>query len=144
MLHGDMLKQFAGCVAANMADRHDNISVQMDIWGSLNGRFHQRLVDPNVDLLHAPWSPWSPVPWLLPLIRHLDWWRPVMVDAKRNTDDNLLFFADFPGTYIGPEIWSLFFVFMFFKLLSIKITDHKKKESSILNNYNKNTKLFYY
>ncbi|XP_027845741.2 vitamin K-dependent gamma-carboxylase [Aphis gossypii] len=104
MLHGDMLKQFAGCVAANMADRHDNISVLMDIWGSLNGRFHQRLVDPNVDLLHAPWSPWSPVPWLLPLIRHLDWWRPVMVDAKRNTDDDLLFFADFPGMTVTNDV----------------------------------------
>ncbi|KAL4122224.1 hypothetical protein QTP88_014594 [Uroleucon formosanum] len=101
MLHGDMLKQFAGCVAANMPDRHDNISVKMDIWGSLNGRFHQRLVDPNVDLLHAPWSPWSSVPWLLPLIRHLDWWRPWIVDAKRSTDNDLLFFADFPGMTVS-------------------------------------------
>uniref|UniRef100_A0A2H8TR69 Vitamin K-dependent gamma-carboxylase n=2 Tax=Melanaphis sacchari TaxID=742174 RepID=A0A2H8TR69_9HEMI len=102
MLHGDMLKQFAKCVAANMPDRH-NISVQMDIWGSLNGRFHQRLVDPNVDLLHAPWSPWLPVPWLFPLIRHLDWWRPLIVDAKRNTDDDLLFFADFPGMTVTND-----------------------------------------
>ncbi|XP_015370925.1 PREDICTED: vitamin K-dependent gamma-carboxylase isoform X2 [Diuraphis noxia] len=97
MLHGDMLKQFARCVAANMPERHDNMSVKMDIWGSLNGRFHQRLVDPNVDILHAPWSPWSSVPWLMPLIRHLDRWRPWIVNAKRSTDDDLLFFADFPG-----------------------------------------------
>ncbi|VVC29077.1 HTTM,Vitamin K-dependent gamma-carboxylase [Cinara cedri] len=98
VLHGDMMRQFARCVAANMPDRRDNMSVLMDVWGSLNGRFHQRLVDPNVDLLHAPWSPWSPVPWLMPAIRHLDRWRPWIVDAKNRTDDHrLLFFADFQG-----------------------------------------------
>lgn len=98
-----MMRQFAECVAANMPDRRDNMSVRMDIWGSLNGRFHQRLVDPDADLLHDPWSPWSPVPWLLPLLRHLDRWRPWIVTAKNRTDDDdddndLLFFADFPGT----------------------------------------------
>lgn len=97
-LHGDMMLQFAGCVAANMPSRRDNnMSVRMDVWGSLNGRFHQRLVDPNVDLLHAPWSPWSPVPWLFPLLRHLDRWRPWILDAKNRTEDDLLFLADFPG-----------------------------------------------
>uniref|UniRef100_A0A2S2NHF9 Vitamin K-dependent gamma-carboxylase n=1 Tax=Schizaphis graminum TaxID=13262 RepID=A0A2S2NHF9_SCHGA len=103
MLHGDMLKQFAECVAANMPDRRDNMSIQMDIWGSLNGRFHQRLVNPKVDLLNVSWSPWSPVPWLMPLIRHLDRWRPLMMDAKRNTDDDLLFFADFPGMTVTND-----------------------------------------
>lgn len=97
-LHGDMLRQYAGCVADNMPGRRNNMSVRMDVWGSLNGRFHQRLVDPDEDLLHATWSPWSPAPWLLPLLRHLDAWRPWIEDAKdRAADDRLLFFADFPG-----------------------------------------------
>lgn len=93
-----MLFQFADCVAANLPNRRDNMSVRMDIWGSLNGRFHQRLVDPNEDLLHTTWSPWSPVPWLMPLLRHLDLWRPWIEDAKNRTlNDDVLFFADFPG-----------------------------------------------
>lgn len=97
-LHGDMLRQYAGCVADNMPGRRNNMSVRMDVWGSLNGRFHQRLVDPDEDLLHAMWSPWSPAPWLMPLLRHLDAWRPWIEDAKdRAADDRLFFFADFPG-----------------------------------------------
>lgn len=99
-LHGDMIQQFAKCVAAKMPDRSNNMSVRMDIWGSLNGRFHQRLVDPYVDVLHAPWSPWSEVNWLMPLIRHFDGWRPWIVNTKIRTDVDMLFFADFPGVCI--------------------------------------------
>ncbi|XP_025408245.1 vitamin K-dependent gamma-carboxylase isoform X2 [Sipha flava] len=102
-LHGDMLPQFAECVATNMPDRSANMSVRMDVWGSLNGRFHQRLVDPKADLLHAHWSPWSPAPWLMPLMQHLDRWRPWIVDTKRKTNENLLFFADFPGMTVTND-----------------------------------------
>lgn len=110
-LHGDMIRQFAGCVAAaNVArgGRTDveatNVSVYMDVWASLNGRFHQRMIDPSADILHDPWTPWTPVPWLLPLLHHFDRWRPTIADSKNemdHRDGQLLFFADFPGLLLG-------------------------------------------
>ncbi|XP_050538854.1 vitamin K-dependent gamma-carboxylase [Daktulosphaira vitifoliae] len=96
ILHGDMIRQFAQCAAANMPDR-TNITIHMDIWASLNGRFHQRLIDPQIDILKAPWSPWSKVVWLMPIMRHLDKWRPLIVDAKNQAQLDLMFLADFPG-----------------------------------------------
>lgn len=109
VLHGDMIRQFAECVAtANVArdGRADvdatNVSVYMDVWASLNGRFHQRMVDPAADILHDPWTPWTPVPWLLPLLSNFDRWRPMIADFKNEMDQKdgqLLFFADFPGQH---------------------------------------------
>ncbi|XP_050432253.1 vitamin K-dependent gamma-carboxylase [Adelges cooleyi] len=96
ILHGDMIKQFAGCATSNMPDR-TNVTIYMDIWASLNGRFYQRLVDPQVDLISAPWSVWSQVDWLMPVVRHLDRWRPWIVFAQDQAEYDLMFFADFPG-----------------------------------------------
>lgn len=81
--HADMAKQYAHCVERNLlaerggpgavgaALRSDRLAVHVDAWCSLNGRFQQRIFDPRVDLLSAPWSPFEPVPWVMPLLSEL-------------------------------------------------------------------------
>lgn len=45
-----------------------NISIYVDVWCSLNGRFQQRMFKPNVDILTAEWHPFKPVSFLVPLL----------------------------------------------------------------------------
>lgn len=45
-----------------------NISIYVDVWCSLNGRFQQRMFKPNVDILTAEWHPLKPVSFLVPLL----------------------------------------------------------------------------
>ncbi|NXO21581.1 VKGC carboxylase, partial [Cisticola juncidis] len=74
--HADMLKQYSACLS-QLLPRYNVTQPQIyfDIWVSINERFQQRLVDPRVDLVRAPWSPWTPTPWLLPLLVDLSPWR---------------------------------------------------------------------
>lgn len=99
--HADMAKQYATCVERNLQTelrrhaghgtvvgagpgarltpdgagpsslRSDKLAVHVDVWCSLNGRFQQRIFDPRVDLLTAPWSPFQRVPWVMPLLTEL-------------------------------------------------------------------------
>lgn len=119
--HADMAHQFARCIDRNMrqeyaaADRKKmtNFSVHFDIWCSLNGRFLQRIFNPQVDILTAEWSPFKPVDWLLPLLHEFTEMRTKIelmtrdVHTWSNTSD-VLFVADFPGltldNYIVPEM----------------------------------------
>lgn len=52
-----------------------NLSIYVDIWCSLNGRFHQRLFDSGVDILKANWHPLKTVTYLMPLLRNFDCYR---------------------------------------------------------------------
>ncbi|XP_063218903.1 vitamin K-dependent gamma-carboxylase isoform X2 [Bacillus rossius redtenbacheri] len=128
--HADMVKQYAKCVKNNIIQDKEienynngfikngvlmsiNISVYIDVWSSLNGRIHQRMFDPRVDLLKAEWSLFNSVSWLMPLLTEFDSWRVKMkaieeeVYSWSNYTD-VFFVADFPGftleNYISPDL----------------------------------------
>lgn len=119
--HGDMVHQYAKCVKRNLMDEHENanvhkkwnkaksinkfkdISIYIDVWCSMNGRFQQRMFNPKVDLLEAKWSPFQDVNWLMPLLVDAEKWRDVLDKIKEevrswNNYSDVLFVADFPGT----------------------------------------------
>ncbi|XP_032511604.2 vitamin K-dependent gamma-carboxylase [Danaus plexippus] len=108
--HGDMVHQYARCLNEKLSARsrqgggHSelNISIFMDIWCSLNGRFTQRMFDPKVDLLKVSWSPFKPVSFLMPLLDEALDWRGTLQDIKTdvhswNNYSDVIFSADFPG-----------------------------------------------
>lgn len=103
--HGDMVWQFARCLKQNLDgdfDKPRNISIHVDVWCSMNGRFQQRMFDPKVDLLKAPWSPFEDVQWLMPLLSEAETWRSNLDDLRAkvhswNNYSDVVFFADFPG-----------------------------------------------
>lgn len=90
-----------------------DVSIHVDIWCSLNGRFYQRMFDPRIDLLTASWSPFEKVTWVLPLLTELSGWRKKMkqiqeeVYSASNFSD-VLFVADFPGKLISNNISRIF------------------------------------
>ncbi|KAM6369612.1 LOW QUALITY PROTEIN: vitamin K-dependent gamma-carboxylase [Pluvialis apricaria] len=101
--HADMLKQYSTCLS-RLLPRY-NVSqpqIYFDIWVSINDRFQQRLVDPRVDLVRAPWSPWSPTPWVLPLLLELSPWRERLQELENQLDGHTdaVFIADFPGLHL--------------------------------------------
>ncbi|RZF35606.1 hypothetical protein LSTR_LSTR005134 [Laodelphax striatellus] len=114
--HADMLLQYAHCIERNIVDEHPNmknISVHVDVWYSLNGRFQQRMFDPRVDLLRADWSPFEKVEFLLPLLSDLTHWRRKIMDIREeiwkwSNRSDALFVADFPGmsmeSYMNGEL----------------------------------------
>lgn len=80
----------------------ENISIYIDVWCSMNGRFQQRMYDPNYDLLKANWSPFKPVEWLLPVLSELNDFRELIKDITQevyswSNQSEVLFIADFPG-----------------------------------------------
>ncbi|XP_071585068.1 LOW QUALITY PROTEIN: vitamin K-dependent gamma-carboxylase [Heliangelus exortis] len=101
--HADMLKQYSLCLSHLLPQY--NISqpqIYFDIWVSINERFQQRLVDPRVDLVRAPWSPWHPTPWVLPLLLELSPWRERLQELEQSLDRDreVVFIADFPGLHL--------------------------------------------
>ncbi|XP_053944749.1 vitamin K-dependent gamma-carboxylase, partial [Cuculus canorus] len=101
--HADMLKQYSTCLS-ELLPRY-NVSqpqIYFDIWVSINDRFQQRLVDPRVDLVRAPWSPWTPTPWVLPLLLELSPWRQRLQELESRLDGHtdIVFIADFPGLHL--------------------------------------------
>ncbi|XP_074708126.1 vitamin K-dependent gamma-carboxylase isoform X2 [Strix uralensis] len=101
--HADMLKQYSTCLS-RLLPRY-NVSepqIYFDVWVSINDRFQQRLVDPRVDLVRAPWSPWSPTPWVLPLLLELSPWRQRLQELESQLDGHTdaVFIADFPGLHL--------------------------------------------
>lgn len=105
MKHPDMVIQFARCARRNLQRKIKNltdVSIMVDLWFSLNGRFHQRMFDPRVDLLTAKWSPFERVPWLMPLLTQLSNWRSKLQRIRdemhvRANNSEVIFIADFPG-----------------------------------------------
>uniref|UniRef100_A0A2C9JGW2 Vitamin K-dependent gamma-carboxylase n=2 Tax=Biomphalaria glabrata TaxID=6526 RepID=A0A2C9JGW2_BIOGL len=112
--HGDMIKQYAVCIARNLQKFNvSNVELYFDIWQSLNGRFQQRMVNPNVDILTAEWSPFETPSYIMPLIVDLSNWREKLDQMEaalindNNKNTNVIFMADFPGlmleNYVQPD-----------------------------------------
>lgn len=130
--HGDMVYQYAQCIKDNFINQLDlnnirvsnknevadqdnfdkekkanfvsNVSLYVDIWCSLNGRFTQRMFDPKVDLLNADWSPYRTVSFLMPLMDEKLHWREDLDRMRKevhswNNNSDVIFLADFSGLY---------------------------------------------
>lgn len=112
--HGDMVHQYARCLRENLMDDaerfrvgnerviSENISIYVDVWCSMNGRFTQRIFDPKVDILKAEWGPFRKVPYLMPLLDEALDWRADLEKMKKevhswNNYSDVIFLADFPG-----------------------------------------------
>lgn len=102
--HADMAKQFANCIAERLRHQYNlsDISIHMDVWISLNGRFVQRVFDPRVDLLTVDWSPFRKPSFVMPLIDEFTNWRTKLRQIedemmKREDNSSVVFMADFPG-----------------------------------------------
>ncbi|CAD1479526.1 unnamed protein product, partial [Heterotrigona itama] len=68
-----------------------NLSIYIDVWCSLNGRFQQRMFNPNVDLLTVDWHPYK----LEEIQQHVYTW---------SNDTDVLFVADFPRMHLDNYI----------------------------------------
>ncbi|XP_014477597.1 PREDICTED: vitamin K-dependent gamma-carboxylase [Dinoponera quadriceps] len=127
--HADMAMQYAQCMKDNLMRRKEealsdsrhteekqmwmklstNLSIYIDVWCSLNGRFQQRVFDPYVDMLTVDWHPFKPVSYLMPLLRQYSSYRYEMekilqhVYTWSNYTD-VLFVADFPGMHLENYI----------------------------------------
>ncbi|XP_059218437.1 vitamin K-dependent gamma-carboxylase [Stomoxys calcitrans] len=125
--HADMAQQYAHCIKRNIEYEHQrnprqsplsstNISIYIDVWCSMNGRFQQRVFDPRVDILTAEWSPFRKTSWSLPLLTELNDMRPKLrsiaddVLAWNNYSD-VMFVADFPGLtldhLVSPDLTNI-------------------------------------
>nr|AAK97782.1 vitamin K-dependent gamma-glutamyl carboxylase [Conus textile] len=101
-----MMKQYARCIARRLKKHEiDNVEIYFDVWISLNHRFQQRIVNPNVDILTAEWSVFKSTPWMMPLLVDLSNWRSKLKEIEDdifNSTDlyEIVFLADFPGLYL--------------------------------------------
>ncbi|XP_011696419.1 PREDICTED: vitamin K-dependent gamma-carboxylase [Wasmannia auropunctata] len=127
--HGDMAMQYSQCLKDNLMRRkmealwtdHNsevkekwmklstNLSIYMDVWCSLNGRFQQRIFDPNVDMLTVDWHPFKPISFLMPLLTQYSSYRHKMDEIQQHVYTwsnytDVLFVADFPGMYLENYI----------------------------------------
>ncbi|XP_076642244.1 gamma-glutamyl carboxylase [Halictus rubicundus] len=127
--HGDMARQYAFCIRDNLieqerrvgqSDHHykmpakwsrlsSNLSIYIDVWCSLNGRFQQRMFDPNVDFLTVDWHPFKPISYLMPLLSQYNSYRYKLEEIQQHVytwsnDTDVLFVADFPGMYLDNYI----------------------------------------
>ncbi|CAG5134217.1 unnamed protein product [Candidula unifasciata] len=103
--HGDMVKQYAQCIADNLHKYNiSNVALYFDVWRSLNSRFQQRMIDPRVDMVTAGWNPLLQPSWLMPLMVDLSDWRTKLEEIKKSLDADtpvdVVFVADFPGMYL--------------------------------------------
>uniref|UniRef100_A0A0A9YUT8 Vitamin K-dependent gamma-carboxylase n=1 Tax=Lygus hesperus TaxID=30085 RepID=A0A0A9YUT8_LYGHE len=110
--HADMAYQYAHCLKRHIDATEaemKNYSLHFDIWMSLNGRFQQRMYDPTVDILEAPWSPFRQTPWVMPLLSDLSDRRQKMGEIENevltwSNRSAVLFIADFPGLVLENYI----------------------------------------
>ncbi|KAM0731318.1 Vitamin K-dependent gamma-carboxylase [Formica fusca] len=127
--HGDMAIQYSQCLKDNLMRRREetlgtryrfedkekwmrlstNLSIYMDVWCSLNGRFQQRIFDPNVDMLTVDWHPFKPVSFLMPLLTRYNSYRYKLEEIQQHVYTwsnytDVLFVADFPGMYLENYI----------------------------------------
>ncbi|XP_018368720.1 PREDICTED: vitamin K-dependent gamma-carboxylase [Trachymyrmex cornetzi] len=128
MKHGDMAIQYSQCLKNNLMRRKEelrtkhysediekwmklstNLSVYIDVWCSLNGRFQQRIFNPNIDMLTVDWHPFKPVSFLMPLLTQYSSYRHKMDEIQQHVYTwsnftDVLFVADFPGMYLENYI----------------------------------------
>ena len=107
--HPDMIKQYVACIAEKLKTFDElNITepaIYLDVWRSMNRRFQQRMVDPNVDIIKAPWSPWEQTVWIQPLLTELSPWREKLIQIRnelreKSNFSEITFVADFPGLFL--------------------------------------------
>nr|XP_022908134.1 vitamin K-dependent gamma-carboxylase isoform X1 [Onthophagus taurus]XP_022908135.1 vitamin K-dependent gamma-carboxylase isoform X1 [Onthophagus taurus]XP_022908136.1 vitamin K-dependent gamma-carboxylase isoform X1 [Onthophagus taurus] len=126
--HADMVVQYAECLQKNLlTELHEqslkpkssslitkyltsnDISIYLDVWCSMNGRFQQRMYDPNYDLLKANWSIFETPEFLMPLLNEYNDYRKMMTEIQNHVYSwsnysDVLFIADFPGLYLDNYI----------------------------------------
>lgn len=56
-----------------------NLSIYIDVWCSLNGRFQQRMFNSSIDMLTVDWHPFKPVSFLMPLLTEYNSYRYVSI-----------------------------------------------------------------
>ena len=104
-----MIKQYVTCIAEKLIALDElNITepaIYVDVWRSMNKRFQQRMIDPNVDLVQAPWSPWQKAEWIKPLLTELSPWRQKLNHIRKELREKsnfseITFVADFPGLFL--------------------------------------------
>jgi hypothetical protein len=103
--HPDMLKQYAKCVSnrLNRMGIDGEIELYVDVWRSLNKRYQQRFINPNINLnndIDAPWSPYQKTPWILPCLFDYDDQRQELDEiAEKYAKEGIevVFVADFPN-----------------------------------------------
>lgn len=104
-----MIKQYVTCIAEKLKALDElNITepaIYVDVWRSMNRRFQQRMIDPNVDLVKAPWSPWQKAEWIKPLLTELSPWRQKLIHItkklrEKSNFSEITFVADFPGLFL--------------------------------------------
>ena len=68
LTHPDMIFQFAHYLEKKLKEEkgYEDVEVYADIRVSLNGRKHQRYIDPGIDLTALEWSWWKHSEWILP------------------------------------------------------------------------------
>ncbi|XP_053673095.1 vitamin K-dependent gamma-carboxylase [Anopheles nili] len=131
--HADMAVQFARCVERNVRQEATgqwasigpstippasrNVSIFFDIWCSMNGRFQQRVFNPNVDILRATWSPFESVDWVLPVLHQFNGLRDTLMRHRTeevlswSNHSDVLFIADFPGltlrNFVSDDLYNV-------------------------------------
>ncbi|KAK0075118.1 hypothetical protein PV325_007335 [Microctonus aethiopoides] len=120
--HGDMIIQRAQCLKDNLLRRKEqvlmsskncneieqwsklssNLSIYIDVRSSLNGRFQQRVFNPNIDMLTVEWHPFKPVSFLIPLLTQFNSYRDEMNEITKHVYTwsnytDVFFVADYPG-----------------------------------------------
>ncbi|XP_071828913.1 vitamin K-dependent gamma-carboxylase-like isoform X1 [Apostichopus japonicus] len=101
--HADMVKQYTTCVANKLHQLGvEEPTLYLDIWLSMNGRFQQRIWNPDTEMITAEWSPFKPTPWLMPLLTDLSDWRTKLAEIEEQLDSHIdvTFVADFPGLFL--------------------------------------------
>ncbi|XP_024877987.1 vitamin K-dependent gamma-carboxylase [Temnothorax curvispinosus] len=154
--HGDMAIQYSQCLKDNLMHRKEkglrinhqsedkekwtklstNLSIYMDVWCSLNGRFQQRIFDPNVDMLTVDWHPFKPVSFLMPLLTQYNSYRHKMDEIEQHVFTwsnytDVLFVADFPGMYLENYI-STDFANVSLTVLEGEVTFSEEKSMDVI------------
>ncbi|KAH7639750.1 vitamin k-dependent gamma-carboxylase-like isoform x1 [Dermatophagoides farinae] len=138
--HADMAKQFARCVEQKLRmnnDYYEHIELYLDVWTSLNGRFAQRIFDPNVDLIRAQWSPFEMADWIIPIYPQSNYWRQRLLNHFESFDSIIrqneqngsltLFLADRPyesfRSYIDDNFIEPIRLIIFDRTLMIRMSN---------------------
>ncbi|XP_039307001.1 vitamin K-dependent gamma-carboxylase isoform X2 [Solenopsis invicta] len=156
--HGDMAIQYSQCLKNNLMRRKEealridyesedkekwmklstNLSIYIDVWCSLNGRFQQRIFDPNVDMLTVDWHPFKPISFLMPLLTQYSSYRcrdkmdkiQQHVFTWSNYTD-VLFVTDFPEMYLENYI-STDFVNVSLTVLEGEVTYDEEESVNVI------------
>lgn len=139
--HPDLVYQYAHCI--NRKLEHDlksyNNSIYIDVWCSLNGRFQQRIFQPNVNILKEKWSPFSYTSWTKPLLHSFTFMRPKLIEIRNevlkwSSYSDVIFVADFPKMqvdhYVSNDLVNVT-LFVLEGVIAVRNTNTVDKRSNI-------------